>query len=411
MASCKYDSDRGTARIFFRYGGRQHNKVEKVESERHAERLLALVEETILDLERGKLAMPAHADPKTFIMTGGRVASRPKPVSDPFQPPEAPATISSVFDLYRTTLTKESKAASSLSTERVHEKHFKRLIGAGFRFDAISLAVVQKYVDKRAKEGVVRETLKKELGTLRVVWNWASKRKHVPSPPTWKPDELTLPKGRQKPPFQTWEQIERRVARGDMDDDARAELWECLWLDRPRMTKCLEWVERNAPAPFLHPMFAFAAFTGARRGEIVRSERTDWDFESGLVRIRQKKSDSSKDFTTRDVSIHPRLALVMKNWFDATPGGVYAIEEDGEQLTIVGATKWFRRTVDGGPWSVMRGWHVWRHSLASNMAAAGVDQRVIDATLGHSTDAMARRYRHLLPQNQTDAIHRVFDED
>jgi integrase len=409
MASCKYDPKRGTARIFFRLGGVQYNRVEPVESERHADRLIAQVEEMILDVERGKVVIPEGVDVKTFIMTGGKV-QRPIEKVEP-EPPPPVATLAVVLDVYFDTLTKGSKATSSLVTERVHAKHFKRLIGAGFRFDAISLAVAQKYVDKRAKEGVVRETLKKELGTLRVVWNWASKRKHVPSPPSWKPDELTLPKGRQKPPFQTWEQIERRVSRGDLDDDARAEMWECLWLDRSRMTKCLEWVERNAPAPFLHPMFAVAAFTGARRGEIVRSERTDWDFESGLVRIRQKKSDSSKDFTTRDVSIHPRLALIMKSWFDATPGGVYAIEDDGEQLTIVGATKWFRRTVDGGPWSVMRGWHVFRHSLASNMASAGVDQRVIDATLGHSTDAMARRYRHLLPQSQTDAIHRVFDED
>jgi integrase len=410
MASFKYDPKRGVARIFFRFGGVQFSRVEPVESERQAERMAAQIEETILDVERGKLAMPPDADAKTFIMTGGRV-HRPVglPAAEPSEPEPAP-TLAEVFDLYFDTLTKGSKSASSLVTERVHSGHIKRIFGASRKIDDLTIAAIQRYVDKRAKQGMVRETLKKELATLRFVWNWAYKRKHVAAPPPWRPDDLTLPKGRQKPPFMTWEQIERRIGRGDLNAEAQAELWECLWLDKGRTRECLDWVRANAKKPFAHPMFVFAAYTGARRGEMVRSERTDWDFDGGIVRIRQKKSEASMEFTTRDVSLHPTLAGIMRDWFAATPGAIYAIEDDARPLTIVGATKAFRATVDGGPWSVLRGWHVFRHSLASNMAAAGVDQRVIDATLGHSTDAMARRYRHLLPSKQTDAIRSVFDD-
>jgi integrase len=42
-------------------------------------------------------------------------------------------------------------------------------------------------------------------------------------------------------------------------------------------------------------MFAFAAFTGARRGEIIRSEKDDWDFEAGIVALRQKKASEGAD--------------------------------------------------------------------------------------------------------------------
>jgi integrase len=388
----------------FKFAGVRYTHSLKTKIESEAETRLGPIRDTLYRLENGTLAMPPDADPKAFVVSGGRVETKPELVAEK----EPSRTMGEVFDLYFKTLTRNSKSSSSLVTERVHDKHFRRIIGAGKTFDELTAAIVQRYVDRRLKDGVVRETLKKELGTLRVVWNWAFKRKHVPFPPSWRTDDLTLPKGRQKPPFQTWEQIERRIARGDMDADAQAELWECLWLDKDRTRECLDWVRANAKKPFAHPMFAFAAYTGARRGEIVRSERTDWDFDGGIVHIRQKKSESSMEYTTRDVSIHPDLKAVMEDWFSATPGGVYAIERDGNQLTIVRATKVFRDTVDGGPWSVLRGWHVFRHSLASNMAAAGVDQRVIDATLGHSTDAMARRYRHLLPKNQTDAIRKAF---
>ena len=50
------------------------------------------------------------------------------------------------------------------------------------------------------------------------------------------------------------------------------------------------------------------------------------------------------------------------------------------------------------------GFHSYRHSFASNMAAAGVDQRVIDEIMGHTTEAMRKRYRHLFPQNKKAAI-------
>ena len=41
--------------------------------------------------------------------------------------------------------------------------------------------------------------------------------------------------------------------------------------------------------------------------------------------------------------------------------------------------------VDGSKWQVLLGWHVLRHSFASNCAAKGVDQRLIDEWMGHQT--------------------------
>jgi hypothetical protein len=42
------------------------------------------------------------------------------------------------------------------------------------------------------------------------------------------------------------------------------------------------------------------------------------------------------------------------------------------------ATDHFERTLEGSKWAVVRGWHVFRHSFASNCAACGIDQRLID---------------------------------
>src|SRR5439155_24101508 len=68
----------------------------------------------------------------------------------------------------------------------------------------------------------------------------------------------------------------------------------------------------------------------------------------------------------------------------------------------------FRRVLADSAWSVLRGWHVLRHSFASNCAAAGIDQRVINEWMGHQTEEMVRRYRHLFPDQQRKAIDMVF---
>ncbi len=152
MASYQYSAKKGTARIHFRYEGRQLNRVEKVESERHAQRLVALVEETLIDLERGKLAMPPDVDEKTFILTGGKVEKRPQPVADSLQPaPQPAATIGTIFDTYSGTLTPGSKEANSIDTEEIHGRHFRRVLGADRKFDSLSVDVLQRYVDKRRR--------------------------------------------------------------------------------------------------------------------------------------------------------------------------------------------------------------------------------------------------------------------
>ena len=56
---------------------------------------------------------------------------------------------------------------------------------------------------------------------------------------------------------------------------------------------------------------------------------------------------------------------------------------------------------------MLRGWHVLRHSFASNCAAKGVDQRLIDSWLGHTTE-IRRRYLHLIPSNERQALGGVF---
>jgi len=77
-------------------------------------------------------------------------------------------------------------------------------------------------------------------------------------------------------------------------------------------------------------------------------------------------------------------------------------------MTRDGAHDYFKRTLAESKWKVVRGWHIFRHGFRSNCAAAGIDQRLIDAWVGRTTEEMRRRYRHLLPNQERNAIQTVF---
>lgn len=166
-------------------------------------------------------------------------------------------------------------------------------------------------------------------------------------------------------------------------------------------------------------MFFFAAHTGARRSEMLRSEIDDIDFYTKSVTIREKKRVRGT-VTTRTVPLSPELERVLTDWFDEHPGGsstfCHQLDVRGskKQRTAYGsltkdeAVTHFRCTLDGGKWQKIRGWHTFRHSFCSNCAAAGIDQRFINAWVGHQTDEMVRRYRHLIPNQQLQEIQRVF---
>jgi integrase len=67
-----------------------------------------------------------------------------------------------------------------------------------------------------------------------------------------------------------------------------------------------------------------------------------------------------------------------------------------------------KRTLAGSKWEVIKGWHVLRHSFISACANAKVDQRFLDSWVGHQTEEQRKRYRHLYPSTEQEAIKSVF---
>lgn len=313
--------------------------------------------------------------------------------------------------------------ANSLETVEMHLRHFRRTLGDGFAVARIKQDDLQGHLNQRSKQKGIRKrrlsavTLRKEMGSLRAVWNWAVRAGLLVG--QFPNRGLVYPKTDEKPPFQTWEEIERQIKRGGLKDAEQQDLWDCLFLTVPQIRELLEYVHRQSLQPFVYPMFCFAAHTGARRSEMIRSRIADIDLDGWTALIREKKRSRGQR-THRRVPVAPALAGALTEWLARHPGGNETFVQELQvcrsktkrnefgPITRNEANDHFQRAVQGSKWEKLRGWHVFRHSFASNCAARGVDQRLIDAWMGHQTDEMRKRYRHLIPDQQQTAILAVF---
>jgi integrase len=367
-------------------------KVEEIE----ARAVKAKVEYILMRLKQNLLDVPAGLNIVTFIHYDGKpppavLAAAPLPKETPF---------SEFRDSFLKTFGNGAVDENTLYTEKIHLAHLATTLGEKFPMNALTLSDLQRHVDRRQKD-VAGTTIKKEIDTLRSAWNWASRMGHVEG--NFPGGKLIYPKGEDKLPFMTWQEIERRLAAGGDPD----ELWECLYLTTPETVELLDFVKGRKVTEWIYSGFLFIAHTGARRSEMIRATPQDVDLAAGIVTIREKKRVKGRR-TTRRVPLSTRLAEALKDRLEQNQGQAFLFGPGDKAISPQGAQQAFERASRGSKWAVMKGWHVLRHFFISALASRGVDQRIIDDLVGHSTEEQRRRYRHLYPSTTADAIKLVF---
>ena len=406
-----YQNPSGGWLIRFRFAGRQFYRSLETTDDDRAKGIKAQVEETLDLLKRGRIALPegaTHDDAGIFILSGGKVLRRPTVVP-------ASKTLKEVTDAYFAELPEGAKAANSIGAEKTHVAHFIEILKGSTPLRQIGVADLQNYVMKRSRQPgskgkkIQPVTIKKELMTFGQIWKFARARNWVDG--DLNKSEIRLPKPSEKPPFQTWSEIDATIARGGLTDRQVEELWDSLFLNEKEVLELLIHVKEKAAYSFIYPMFAFAAFTGARRSEILRSQVADFHFDRKYVLIREKKRKHAMQQSFRQVQLNTRLEKIMQDWFATHPGGQLTICEKADRpITRDAAHHHFSQTLKGSKWEKLRGFHVLRHSFASICAMRGVAEPIIDAWLGHQTEEMRRRYRHLYPEQTQAAMTNLFDK-
>ena len=124
--------------------------------------------------------------------------------------------LSRLFSLqgYTESIPEDSLESTSLATMKIHIKHITRILGDSLTLRALNKTHLQQYVTQRSREpgrqgNISAATIRKEIATFGSLWGWARSEGFVDS--EFPRKGLMFPKATERPPFQTWEQIERRV--------------------------------------------------------------------------------------------------------------------------------------------------------------------------------------------------------
>jgi integrase len=380
--------------LCLRIGEKKLKRSLKTHRKADADSDVARVEDNLRQVERGWLTIPRNADAISFLLSNGRVT---EPVTIPVQ-----LTLKILFDRYFNGLPTGSLEETTISTMNVHRRSLERHFGKGKIVESIDLIALQEFVEKRAGDdgltGLLSPaTIRKEVVTLRTVWNWAKQRKLIHSDlPT---RGLKYPKGTEKPPYMPFKDVLRRTKGGESD------LWECAFLTREDLDELLRYVKKIARHPYIYPMFVFCGHTGARRSEMARARISDLDFREGFITLRERKR-SRETKTTRRVPMSGLFKKVMREWAKGLSESLFSVE--GTPFTRKALAHHFGYTLKDSKWRDLKGWHTLRHSFCSALASSNVDQRLIDEWMGHMTEQQRRRYRHLRPEPLRETIASVF---
>ncbi|MFD0740790.1 tyrosine-type recombinase/integrase [Phytohabitans flavus] len=166
-----------------------------------------------------------------------------------------------------------------------------------------------------------------------------------------------------------------------------------------------------AHEPDLYPLLHLIAYRGLRRGEAVGLCDADTHLDLAELAITQQITVSGRvvqrkppksETGNRVVALDPATVAVLGSCRTRRPpnrdGGLFFAREDGQAWHPDSVSRRFRQLVADGGLPPVR-LHDLRHGAATLALAAGVDLKVIQATLGHSTLALtANTYISVLPQ-------------
>jgi hypothetical protein len=256
----------GVWNCIFRYHGKRHwmNLGEVEESE--AQAVSAKADYILLRLKQHLLELPAGCDIVTFIEYDGK-----PPAPEKLQEAQRQSlTYAELREQYIAVHSNGTLEDTTLAAMQQHFKHWAVSLGPNFLMAGLSLADLQRHVDRRAKMKGIRGlvspgTISKEVVSLRTSWNWGVQFGLLTG--KFPNKGLRFAKMDEKPPFQTFAEIQRKIP--GLSKNQAAALWDSVYLTVPEITDVLAYVKEHASMPWLYPMVCFAAYSRRAPPELL----------------------------------------------------------------------------------------------------------------------------------------------
>ena len=234
-------------------------------------------------------------------------------------------------------------------------KNLMKLIGEEFDFQKIKIEDIKNFIKHKLEKNYLRSGINREIGELRVVFNFAVANKIIPQSPLDGIKLLNIPK------------------------KAQQVLTE----------KEISCYEKTLDSETMKIAFKIIRYTGCRRRSIARGY--DWedilkwediDLDNGIMKIIQKGGHELI------IPIHRELLAFLRMKYHGQSGPVINVHADTISAEF---SKAFKKA---GIKKDVRPVHVLRHSAATKLLEAGVDIKLISRILGHTKITTTENYTH-----------------
>ena len=258
----------------------------------------------------------------------------------------------------------------------------------------VQSAHMQKFVDRRRKDGVSPQSINRELNIISAALHSAVI--HFTALENWVVPRIPRPK-----------HSKRRRERVITSDEVTRVL---NWLYTPRRVG--ETSQRAANRRTVGHVFRFALLTGARKGEIcgLRWDYIDW--QAGVLQVVGTKTQNRSEQTVRYLKITNTLAEIL-NERKARSVGDFVFTLAGGEVTHYYEILTEACRVTGVPYGRARAGglvtHDARHTAVTRMLQGGQDLATIGSITGQSDRTMILHYGHA-SQESRDRAMTVLDD-
>jgi len=392
MAEPFLNNASGNYYVSFSWKGRRYKRSTGTSNPAAARRAQRIVDGKLEQLKAGLLRLPDGVSIADFVFNG---RTEPESVSQDL-------AVTALVAWYLEQSVPPVKAQSTYVTEGVHLDHLRAFLEKKgvHRVSELTPEVFEAYKRWRLRTGVRNVTVNKELGTFRAMMNASVRAGRVAANPlsqvSWLKEDAVFER------FRTGKQIEQDLSSGDYTEGEAARIRRFRYLTSEETVELLE----TARGTDLYPLLAAAAYTGMRLSELLRLKWSDVDFDAGRALARGHKGSRSERESARYIPLHENLAGILSDCKSHSRSSLVFADHDGNPPRRDRFYALLKRLTRGTAFEGIR-FHCLRHSFASNLACQGVDQRLIDSFMGHQTEAMRKRYQHLFPDRQQEAIHKL----
>jgi integrase len=398
----KDGSERVYWRVWFSFGGRLHRRFRT--SEAQARALVAQANQRLEPLRRGFINVPPRVPVDDFVFEGvtGSVEKplAASPVSMNAERGRSGSRRSKPIDVFITEhieqFSPSKLAEDTIKMRKIHLGHFRAFL-AEQRLLHLPVRMITKrqlddYCTWRETAGAVMAvTINKEMMTIQTMFRDAIEarlRRRNPAKGVRRNEDEDPEE------FRTLDEIARVLAEGVHTPEQEHRIRHACILTESELYSLVELAREHRTFEAV----AVAAFTGARRGEIMRLTWADVDFTRNTITFRSRKQSRKVRWVKRHVSVGPTLVEILKRLRDRNGGQGYLFpgDEPGTHRTRNQMTTGLKSLLKGTKFDGI-GWHCFRHTAASILAARGVPTHVLCKVLGHTSEQMLQRYRHFYP--------------